>query len=305
MLTHSLRPSTLALLALFALGSGCGESTSDSTSAAPSYPTTPRTVFGGERPVTLQVPSTYDVTRPAPLLVVLHGYGANGAVQAQYLRVVSLVESAGILLLAPDGTVDASGNRFWNATDGCCNFNGSTVDDVAYIRGLITDVRHDYNVDAKRIYLIVHSNGAFMSHRMACDDAAEIAAIVSLAGATFQDATKCKPSAPVSILDIHGDADDTVLYDGGTIGDPYPSEMETMAHWQVYDTCAAGLVSDPTTLNLDFRLPGNETAIQRFDGCAHDTGVELWTIHGGAHIPTLSNDFSPDVWRWLTGHPKA
>ena len=95
-------------------------------------------------------------------------------------------------------------------------------------------------MDPKRIYLVGHSNGAFMSHRMACDDAGQIAAIVSLAGATFQDATKCKPSEPVSILDIHGDADDTVLYDGGTVNDPYPSEMETLAHWQVYDKCAPG-----------------------------------------------------------------
>ena len=64
-------------------------------------------------------------------------------------------------------------------------------------------------------------------------------------------------------------------------------------------------MADPTTLNLDFRLPGNETTIQRFDGCARTTDVELWTIHGGAHIPTLSTDFAPHVWQWLSDHPKT
>src|SRR5512140_361453 len=137
MLNQSFKPMRWALLVLIALAPGCGESTSGTANSAPSFPATPRTVFGGERPVTLQVPSTYDVTHPIPLLVVLHGYGVNGAVQAQYFRLVALVESQGFLLLAPDGTIDASGNHFWNATDGCCNFDGRNVDDVAYIRGLV------------------------------------------------------------------------------------------------------------------------------------------------------------------------
>jgi polyhydroxybutyrate depolymerase len=295
----------LALLALVALVPGCGESSSGSASSTQSFPATPRTVFGGDRPVTLQVPTTYDAGHPTPLLVVVHAYGVNGSLQEQYLRLGKLVESEGILIVAPDGTVDASGSHFWNATDACCNFDGSTVDDVGYIRGLIADIRHDYNVDWRRIYLVGHSNGGFMAHRLACDAAQDIAAIVSLAGATFLNAADCRPSEPVNVLDIHGDADTDVLYGGGDIGDPYPGELETMAHWQVYDRCAPGLVPDPTTLNLDILLPGNETTIQRFDGCARGTDVELWTIHGGAHIPTLSADFAPRVWQWLNDHPKA
>jgi len=304
MLTPTSR-SLYALLLLLACVAGCGESTSQSPNSTPAFPSMPRTTFGGTRPVTIQVPSAYDAGHKTPLIIVLHGYGANGAVQAEYLRLTQLVDSAGFLLLAPDGTLDATGNRFWNATDACCDFGGINVDDVAYIHGLIDDVELDYNVDRKRVYLVGHSNGAFMAHRMACDDAAEIGAIVSLAGATFEDATLCKPSEPVSILDIHGDADDTILYNGGTTVHPYPSEMQTMTDWQVHDQCTPGLVTDPTTLNLDSRLPGNETTIQRFDGCARGTDVELWTIHGGAHIPTFTNDIGTDIWQWLSDHPKA
>ena len=39
--------------------------------------------------------------------------------------------------MKPDGTMDAIGNRFWNATDACCNFDGLPVDDVAFLRGLM------------------------------------------------------------------------------------------------------------------------------------------------------------------------
>jgi polyhydroxybutyrate depolymerase len=296
----------LALLVVVALFAGCGDdSSSDPEQTAQSFPANPRVVFGGDRPTTLQVPSTYNVDHPLPLLVVLHGYGADGLFQSLYLKVPPLVESEGILLVAPDGTIDNSGSRFWNATPACCNFNRSTVDDVAYIRGLIDDIRHDYNVDRRRIYLFGHSNGAFMAHRLACDAASEVAAIVSLAGATFDDAAACKPAEPVSVLDIHGDADTTIRFAGGTVGAPYPSELKTMTHWQVYDRCTAGLVSDPTTLNLDFLVSGSETTIRRFDGCASGTGVELWTIRHGGHVPNLTHDFPMLVWQWLSDHPKS
>ncbi len=304
MANRSLRSRLLVLITLVALV-GCGDSDADFSGVAPAFPATPRTVFGGARPVTIQVPTTYNAYRPAPLLVILHGYGANGFVQEQYLGVGPLVESEGILIIAPDGTMDSTGSLFWNATPACCNFDGSSVDDVGYIRGLIADIRHDYNVDRQRIYLIGHSNGAFMAHRMACEAAQDIAAIVSLAGATFKDAADCMPSEPVSVLDIHGDADVEVLYEGGQInGVAYPSELETMTHWQVYDHCTPGLVTDPVPLNLDFSLAGSETTVQYFNGCARGTAVELWTIHGGAHVPSLTRQFPMYVWQWLSDHPK-
>jgi len=294
----------LPLLALAAVA-GCGDSDPGSAPGASSFPATPRTEFGGDRPVAIQVPTSYTADRPTPLLVILHGYGANGFFQEQYLGLAPLVERQGILIVAPDGTPDASGQRFWNATPACCGSGGPSVDDVGYLRGLIADIRHDYNVDRQRIFLVGHSNGAFMAHRLACEAAHEVAAIVSLAGATFADAAACRPSEPVSVLDIHGDADDTILYQGGQIGrSPYPGELDTMMHWQVYDHCAPGLVSDPMPLDLDFRLIGNETNVQRFNDCARATDVELWTIHGGGHIPNISHSFPTDLWQWLSDHPK-
>ena len=40
----------------------------------------------------------------------------------------------------PDGTLDGDGNRFWNATDACCDFEGRGVDDVAYLTAVIADI---------------------------------------------------------------------------------------------------------------------------------------------------------------------
>ena len=267
--------------------------------------TPPRTVFGGARPTTIQVPAAYDGKTARPLLVVLHGYGAFGLLEAAYLGTDTLVDTAGVFVIAPDGTVDSTGNHFWNATDACCNFNGSAVDDVAYVKGLIADIRHDYKIDPKRIYLWGHSNGAFLAHRLACEDSAELAGIISLAGATWQDAARCTPTGKVSVLAIHGDADATILFDGGTNrGNVYPGESVSTARWGTYDGCAAGLVNDPTLVDVDKLLPGAETQVSRLAGCQAGTGVELWTIHGGSHIPRWVTGFATTAWAWLDAHPK-
>jgi len=294
----------VAVLGLLLFAAACGDSDPDVSGASQTFPEVPRKVFGGERPVTLQVPTTYDAGEPAPLLIILHGYGANGFFQQQYLKLGQLVESQGVLMAAPDGTVDDGGRRFWNATAACCNFFASTVDDVAYIRNLIAEIRTDYNVDRRRIYLFGHSNGGFMAHRLACAAASEVAAIVSLAGATFDDPTDCAPAQPVSILDIHGTNDGTISYEGGQIGsNGYPSAEETLARWQIYNRCRSELIADAATLDVD-RLAGNETTMTRYDGCASASAVELWTIQGGAHQPTLTPSFPNLVWQWLSAHPK-
>ena len=68
---------------------------------------------------------------PAPLVVVLHGYSGTADVQQQYFRFQDEAAARGAILAYPDGTPDRRDLQFWNATDACCNFFGSDVDDVA------------------------------------------------------------------------------------------------------------------------------------------------------------------------------
>jgi polyhydroxybutyrate depolymerase len=44
---------------------------------------------------------------------------------------------------------------------------------------------------------------------MACEASDVVTAIVSLAGATFATKDECTPTEPVSVLQIHGTADET------------------------------------------------------------------------------------------------
>jgi len=304
--------TALALLALAAC-SDDGSAGPDSgnlqdAASGPDAATNPaKTVFGGSRPVTLSVPKSYDASKSWPLVLLLHGYGATGWVQERLLGYSDLVDREGILLASPNGTLDNVKSQFWNATDACCNFNKSTVDDSAYLAGLIAEIKKEYTVDPGRVYFIGHSNGGFMSFRMACDHADKIAAVISLAGATFLNKGDCQPSATVSVVQIHGTKDDAVEYKGGTTGStkiPFPGAEQTVALWAGYNGCGAAKAKMRYRLDLDLAVAGAETEVERFNGCPKGIDVELWTLHDSGHVPIPTAAFAAETWKFFKGHPK-
>jgi len=258
------------------------------------------------RPYAHRVPSSYTAARAWPLVVVLHGYGAAGSAQALYLGLTTAFERRGFLLATPDGTMDASGRRFWNATNACCNFAGSRVDDVAYVTAVIDDMSARYRVDPARVYLVGHSNGGFMSHRMACERADRVAGIVSLAGANWADPMRCAPTRPVSVLAVHGVGDTTILYVGGSVsgGVPaYPSARETVASWARLNRCATTFTDTDMRADYVSEAPGAETRVGRHEGCMGGA-AELWTMDGTGHIPGLNASWADAVFDWLQAHAR-
>jgi len=264
--------------------------------------------LGGDRPVKPYVPASYDPSKPTPLVVLLHGYGASGLAQELLFQFKARADKLGFIYMYPDGTVDSSGKRFWNATDACCDFGSTGVDDSAYIESLIDQAKSKYNIDPKRVFVVGHSNGAFMAYRMACDHADTIAAAVSLAGAMYSDVSNCKPGEPVSVLQIHGSDDQTVLYAGGVISDAdagasYPGAKTSVADWAKFDGCSTTPKSG-APLDLTDAQPGAETTVENYDGCKNGTTAELWTMHGEGHIPAINDTWRDDVIDFVLSHPK-
>ncbi len=144
-----------------------------------------------------------------------------------------------------------------------------------------------------------------MAHRMACDRADRVAAIVSLAGAQWSDLSKCVPDDKVSALEVHGDADLLVLYAGGTDGvASYPGATTTVGDWATLNGCAMTQSTAGANLDLDSTLSGDETVRTQFDTCPASGAVQLWKIQGGSHIPTFTANWGPSFWDFLLAHPK-
>jgi polyhydroxybutyrate depolymerase len=243
------------------------------------------------------------------VLLALHGYGDTGANFAEGLGLPALARREGFVLVVPDGTPDRRGNRFWNATDACCNFFDSTVDDASYLRGLLEEVAAAYHVDPRRRYVLGLSNGAFMAHRLACEAADEIAAIVPISGTTWSDPGRCRPRSPVSVLQVHADTDRIILYAGG--GDVlglgkghYPGAVATVERWARLDACSGMRAPLPPQLDLDGE-PGAETTAEQVTGCPAGVDVRLFTMRGAPHVPAFAPAFGEWVWSWLKAHPKV
>ena len=258
---------------------------------------TPNYTVGGDRPVTVNLPDT--LANPAPLLILLHSASTSGAHQENYMHLGPVAKKNGLIYIAPDGMTNPEGKRFWNASKSCCNRYKQEVDDVAYINSLIDEISKKTPVDPHRIYLIGHSNGAFMSFTFACKTN-KVAAIVAIAGAMDAD-SDCTPSTPVSLLNIHGTADKTIKVTGGVMNNfPYTSATKTVKTIASVNKC-----SNPATSKKDFEptIKGTETTVINY-ACNTHTHLQFWKISNGSHSPKLPTDFAEQVISFLLKQSK-
>ncbi len=244
-----------------------------------------------EAPQRLYVPPPNATGGRWPLLVFLHGLGGSGAGLVESLRLREMADALGFAFMAPDGPMDYSGRRFWNAGPSCCNFDRLEVDHVAALGQWIGEALREPGVDPKRVYLVGFSNGGFMAYRAACELAPLLRGIFSIAGAGPSDATKCQPAAKLSVVQIHGDRDPIVKFEGGHLfadkrRPRHPSAEQSVAWWAKLDACSS-TSEEGRVLDLDPRIPGGETLVSSFPGCAEGR-VELWRIRGGDHAAGLS-----------------
>jgi polyhydroxybutyrate depolymerase len=256
------------------------------------------------RPYDVTIPPAYDGGTALPMVVLLHGYSADAASQDLYFGLSNLARQRGFFVALPNGLRNASLLRYWNATDACCAF-GDTVDDVAYLTAVMDDMQRRFRIDPKRVYFAGHSNGGFMSHRMACERADRIAAIVSLAGAVWKDESKCQPSEPVSVLQVHGTLDTIILYNGGFNATfEYPGAVETVDTWAAKNGCATTTTTLSPDLDLVSDLLGTETTRLAHDGCPTGGAAELWRMTGAPHVPAFTSSWASSMYDWLLAHPK-
>lgn len=311
-----MRRFLLAVIVGAVVAASCGGSTAPTTASTSTSITLPKETGSMElgpadRPAQLVAPDK--VTAPAPLVVLLHAYLIDADIENDLLGVTEQAASRGLYVLLPNGTKDRSGKRFWDATAACCNYNGPPVDDVDYLVHLINQAIRERPIDPHRVYLFGHSNGSFMAYRLACDRADKVTAIAVWTGGDAQPSKECTPSRPVSVLHLHGTKDEWNAYGGAMALDPnrlplpyfVPGAAESVRRWAKRDGC------DTTTIPrtpVDFveSLPGAETMVAAYKGCARGTDVQLDTIKGGTHFqPLIHDSVGRFVLDWLLAHSSA
>jgi polyhydroxybutyrate depolymerase len=218
-----------------------------------------------------------------PFLLVLHGFTGSGAAIAKHLGLPALAEAEALSYAAPDGALDKSKRRHWNAGASCCDFDRLGTDHVAELGALIAAARALPEIDPARIYVAGFSNGGFMAERLACD-VGGIAGVLDVAGGSPIDLDACKaPPVPV-VIHVHGDADPTVRFGGGRVlgrtdVGPHPGAVDAVAAWAKRASC--GTAAPAGTLDLEASIADAETTRSRHGGCAGR--FEMLTVVGGGH----------------------
>lgn len=146
-----------------------------------------------------------------PLVLVLHGSGADGATVESQSGMDHLADSAHFVVAYPNGATALFGfGSDWNAGRCCGNAARSNVDDLAFLRATIDDIARHVAVDRRRVFVAGFSDGGRMAYRVACDAASMVAAIGVVAGSVVDDS--CTPSRPVPLIVFHGTADGEVPF---------------------------------------------------------------------------------------------
>lgn len=219
---------------------------------------------------------------PHPILLVLHGYQISSTIMLNNFPFHRSAPDRGVIVVAPDGTVDETGARFWDA-EHCCPER--VVDDAGYLLALIDEVAARYDGDLSQVYVLGHSNGGYMAHHLACIAADRFAGIFSISGLGYPR-DRCTPARPLAMWQIHGTNDAQVNYEGS---ETQPSTDALSAWWAEHNGCTAS--ADQPPLNYIDPTAGDETTRTDWSGCAPGAEVVRWRMEGVGHIVFPNADF--------------
>jgi polyhydroxybutyrate depolymerase len=269
-------------------------------------------VDGRDRGYLVDLPPQYDGRRALPLVLVFHGGGGNAAQVRTQTGFSELARTAGFIAVYPNGS-GRLGNRLltWNAGSCCAYAQAQHVDETAFVRALLDSLQATLRVDPARVYATGMSNGGMMAYLVGCALGGRIAAIAPVSGELTVPG--CRPPHPVSVLAIHGTADEHIPFDGGVGRKALARhDARSVAYaidtWRRLDRC-------PATPAV--RRAG-DVVHTAYGPCADGTAVELYAIQGGPHAwpggarsarfldaPSQAMNATRVIWSFFAAHPAA
>lgn len=115
----------------------------------------------GPRNYKVYLPSGYDRSRPAPLVVVLHGCTQDPDDVARGTRFNTIAEEKGLLVAYPEQAQKYNGLKCWNWFDAAHQRRGNG--EPALIAAITQKVMSEYSIDARRVYIAGISAGGAMA----------------------------------------------------------------------------------------------------------------------------------------------
>ena len=223
------------------------------------------------RSYVLHIPAKYDGSKPAPLILDFHAQNGSGSGELSISPYPAQTDLEGVVMAFPTG-LKGPGGAAWNVGP-CCVAN---VDDVAFAKALVAQVRTSACIDPKRVYAVGLATGGGMAYYLACNAAEVFAAVAPAAFDLLEENVgDCKPSRPVTVISFRGTADPLVPYAGGASsvvpGMPvtFLGAQATFQKWAEIDQCT------------DSASAADSNGCSTYSACQGGVEVVLCTKQGG------------------------
>ncbi len=211
---------------------------------------------GYDRVAQIHIPTGYKSGTKPPLVLLLHGGGGSGTSALDKDGWAAKADKEGFLIVAPEGlgalpklpTNFRTNPALWNSGQLNTRSPRTAIDDVAFIRQLLDELKNRLPYDESRVFSTGHSNGGGMTFRLAAELSERFCAIGMVAGRMVVD--NPKPTKPLPTLYIIGTTDPLMPLDGGEVKSPWGNwtnrpVVEQLSRWAE----AIGCEEEPKVLS--------------------------------------------------------
>jgi polyhydroxybutyrate depolymerase len=172
------------------------------------------------------------LTRPLPVVLLLHG---RQMTPDTVLRISGLADRIGPAVLV----VPAGWGRSWNAGDCCGAAYRAGVDDVGFLRTVMSDVlRTDPVERSAKAYAVGFSNGGRLAYMLACEMPGVFSGFVAVEAVPVE---RCTPPGPIDMTIVAQQSDPLLTIDAGRAkvigGFTEPTVAATVARMESVDRC--------------------------------------------------------------------
>ncbi|HEY3960423.1 MAG TPA: PHB depolymerase family esterase [Solirubrobacteraceae bacterium] len=289
--------TTICLLATF-LFTACGSATQltqPTTQTVLGFQTSNFTVTTADGRVRSYIVYAPPGNAKRPLVLVFHGAEDTAESTVQETDFLQAADQSGFVVAFLQGY-----EKTWNEGAGHTPAEVAHVNDVEFTSDALTQIEQHYSIDRTRIAAAGLSNGALLTELLGCRLAERLTLIAPVAGQLPASVSPtCRPPRPISVLEMHGTADQTIPYAGGPFvgiggGTTVLSAPASAARWASLDGCSS------SRRTLDTALA---TVLTTYSACHKRVVVELRSLQGAGHA--WPADVGVLVAEFLHQHPGA
>lgn len=234
----------------------------------------------------------------APLVVVLHGYGAG--IRRDNIMIAP-ADRHGFAVCIPQGLNDPEGQPSWNV--GYPFQQGWKVDDVKALCLIARDVQKRYRLSRRNAFLTGMSNGGEMCYLMAYSKQYTFRAVAPIAGLTMAWMyEQMEAERPIPLMEIHGTEDRVSEWTGdmenkGGWGAYLPVPL-AIGYWVAKNRCTGEETERVESLKGE---NGHPVIKHRYKSPTTHCDVWLYEVIGGVHSwHTDDIDTGEEIWQFFS-----